>query len=222
MFFLISLFLFSPEKRGSAPGGVFSDLFVPFYSKEKVFERGDPERKLHWEVTMSRTVKVEAADSIAEAMRAIQNNEPWFFHAEMVEGKHDKFWEVWGVAKGEIRVRYGRNGSVGNTLLKPFSYFTKNSLKKIEKGYKVCATVSIAVPVPDSFDTWTYLSAIATRKKEKLEKEKQDEEFCVLLDEETEAAPVAMEPPKVVPPRPEKKKPSLKELAAKRRASSSW
>ena len=60
---------------------------------------------------------------------------------EFIEGNSSKFWEI-EVAGKEVTVRYGRNGTSGQTLAKVFSdvlsanlHANKKIAEKVSKGY---------------------------------------------------------------------------------------
>ena len=52
---------------------------------------------------------------------------------------HFKFWEVRSLPEqpAKVRIRYGRIGTWGKTLVKDRIYFEKNAPKKLRKGYVV-------------------------------------------------------------------------------------
>lgn len=66
---------------------------------------------------------------------------------ELVDNRSDKFWEV-EVDGRNVKIRYGRNGTDGQTLTKPFDtnaqaarYAKTQIASKLKKGY---AEVAIA------------------------------------------------------------------------------
>ena len=61
---------------------------------------------------------------------------------EFVGGRNDKFWEV-RVAGNEVTVRFGRNGTVGQSTIKKFAdeeaaqkHADKLAQQKLSKGYR--------------------------------------------------------------------------------------
>ena len=58
---------------------------------------------------------------------------------EHTQNGHYKFWEVRSVPEqpSKVRVRYGRIGEWGNTLVKDRAYFEKKAPTKLKKGYVI-------------------------------------------------------------------------------------
>ena len=167
---------------------------------------------------MLRRVVVENMKATEEVLRAAYAEKPWFFYVVFVEGKHDKFWEAWGCGSGEMFVRYGRRNSVGNTLIKPFSYFVRTAPKKLNKGYTNIVFKEKQVEVPDSFDIEAYL--LEEERTPSKMKEAREE---ILKEDASQLVPGTKKSTEAKAPAVSlKKKPSLKELAAKRRAKAEW
>lgn len=76
---------------------------------------------------------------------------------EYVSFVHDKFWEAWGVGKsGEVRVRYGRNGTDGTVIIKNWSYVSKKGREKISNGYVEKSSERTRItPEPDTPPSFT-------------------------------------------------------------------
>ncbi len=56
---------------------------------------------------------------------------------------HFKFWEVRSLPEQptKVRIRYGRIGEWGKTLIKDRTYFEKTARKKLKKGYVIESTM---------------------------------------------------------------------------------
>ncbi|MDH5523023.1 MAG: WGR domain-containing protein, partial [Desulfobulbaceae bacterium] len=61
---------------------------------------------------------------------------PWYFYIENEKGSSNKFWSAKGSWENNpVEITWGRIGSKGTTITKPFSYFVKVAQKKLAKGY---------------------------------------------------------------------------------------
>lgn len=50
-----------------------------------------------------------------------------------------KFWACRSNGNGTVTVTYGRIGSEGRSIVKPFAYFAEKVYEKLGKGYVDCA-----------------------------------------------------------------------------------
>lgn len=50
---------------------------------------------------------------------------------------HYKFWEASAYQDGEVRIRFGRIGDWGQSIIKDRAWFERTAPKKLKKGYVV-------------------------------------------------------------------------------------
>jgi len=140
---------------------------------------------------------------LEDARSAANRGKEWYFRLEMVEGKHDKFWEARGKGdSGEARVFYGRNGTAGTTVIKSPNYAFTKAPAKIRKGYEDKGMAMAPMPV----------SAKKKPRKPPKRKRKVDRGLEIST-EPVPAAAVALKSPESV---------SLKDRMKARKRQSSW
>jgi len=81
--------------------------------------------------------------------------EEWKVRLLNENGKHNKFWEVYGTGTtGEVRVRYGKIGATGTVVIKDYEYARKNVRAKLgrsgDKQYRYDAQTDLIFPDPGS------------------------------------------------------------------------
>ena len=86
-----------------------------------------------------------------DARTLYQRNEDWIVRLEYVgsnyaneSGRSSKFWSAENEG-GQVRIRWGRIGTSGQSTLKTWSYFSEKFHEKEAKGYTLCAQTG---PIP--------------------------------------------------------------------------